>query len=78
MRRGHRQIHSWSLGSLGYVLVVVRLVSLGSFGRAVGVVGFIRGSLVDFGGCRVHSDALWWSSGSLEDVGFIRVCPECR
>ena len=42
--------------------------SLGSFGFALGVVGFIRD-------CWVHSGALWGSSGSLGVVAYIRVRP---
>ena len=53
MRSGGRRVHPGSLGSLGC---------------ALGVVGFIRGTLV-------HSDARWWSFGSYDVAGFIGLCP---
>ena len=86
----------WSFGDDGFIHVHpggrwVHLVSLGSFGCALGVVGFIRGSsgallaldsfwcalsVVGYIRCRcIHSGAPRGSFGSFRFVGFIRVRP---
>ena len=82
VRRGCRLVHSETLGSfwctLGFVLLIRgRWVNSGapwglsgSFGCALGVVGFIRCHLDAPWG---SSGAPWWTSGSLGVDGFIRV-----
>ena len=58
------------LVSLGRVCGVCWVNSglLGSFGCALGVVGFIRGRWV-------RSGTTWWSFGSFGVVGILRVRP---